>query len=77
MSFFGTKSTTNYGMFSEAGNERVNTLVQYALNYDLDWSAVLEGLRDLSNIEGFGEAMDTEVRECVYIALGKTSDFYV
>lgn len=77
MSFFGTKSTTTYGMFSEAGNERVNTLVQFALNYDLDWPTVLVALRNLSNIEGFGEAMDTEVRECVYRALGMTSDFYV
>ena len=77
MSFFGTKTTATYGMFTEAGNERVNTLVQFALNYDLDWPTVLVGLRNLSNVEGFGEAMDTEVRECVYNALGMTSDFYI
>jgi len=67
----------NYGMFSEAGNLAVTGIVQYHKALNSPWETVYQNLRDLSNVEGFGEAMDTVVRELVYDALGLEDDFYV
>ena len=69
----------SYGMFSDAGNQKVAAIVDFAKKNNLGWQEVMPLLRNLadSDYEGAGEAMDTEVRECVYDALNLTSDFYV
>lgn len=66
-----------YAMFTDAGNQKVASIVQFASKHDLTWSEVLPMLRNLADQDGFGEAMDTAVRECVYEALHLTTDFYV
>ena len=69
----------NYGMFSDAGNQKVALIVDFAKKNNLGWQEVMPLLRNLadSDYEGAGEAMDTEVREAVYTALNSTEDFYV
>lgn len=67
----------NYGMFSDEGNNAVRLIVQNAKTYNLRWIDVYRELQDLSNLEGYGEAMDTMVREIVYDALAYKDDFYV
>ena len=71
-----------YGMFSDEGNMAVHGLVTVAKNQKLSWKQTYQALRELadSNPDMFGEAMDTEVRECVYDAIGadQTSEcFYI
>ena len=69
----------SYGMFSDAGNQKVALIVEVAKTNNLGWQEVMPLLRNLadSDYDGAGEAMDTEVREAVYNALNLTSDFYV
>ena len=68
----------NYGMFSDEGNNAVRLIVQNAQVHKLRWIDVYRELQDLSDLEGYGEAMDTVVRENVYDALAyKDDDFYV
>ena len=68
----------DYGMFSDEGNNAVRLIVQKAQAQNLRWIDVYRELQDLSNLEGYGEAMDTVVREIVYDALAyKDDDFYV
>ena len=68
----------SYGMLSSVGNERVDTIVQFAMKNDLEWPVVLTMLRNLASEDYklYGEAMDTAVRENVYEALLLTTDFY-
>ena len=70
---------TNYGMFSDLGNQKVDAIVQFALKNNMEWDEVLPMLRNLADSDYYrcGEAMDTVVREAVYEALMLTSDFYV
>ncbi len=72
-------TTVTYGMFSEEGNKQIANIIEFHKNRKSDWATVYQNLRDLadSDYEKFGEAMDTEVRECVYTELGLTSDFYI
>ena len=72
-------TTVTYGMFSEEGNKQIADIIEFHKNLKSDWATVYQNLRDLadSDYEKFGEAMDTEVRECVYTELGLTSDFYI
>ncbi len=58
-----------YGMFSDVGNAMVHGIVIVARYKNLKWSEVYDMLETISQIEGFAEATDTEVRECVYITL--------
>jgi len=69
----------NYGMFSDAGNQKVALIVDFAKKNNLGWQEVMPLLRNLadSDYDRFGEATDTAVREAVYNALNLTSDFYV
>ena len=68
----------DYGMFSDEGNEAIRALIQKAQVNKLRWIDVYRELQDLSDLEGYGEAMDTVVRENVYDALAfKDDDFYV
>ena len=68
-----------YGMFSVEGNRAISSIIAYHKYHKSSWTVVLQNLRDLadSDYQKFGEAMDTEVRECVYTELGFKEDFYV
>ena len=72
-------TTATYGMFSEEGNKQIADIIEFHKNNKSTRPVVLQNLRDLADCdyELFGEAMDTEVRECVYTALGFDTDFYV
>ena len=58
-------------MFTKAGNAKVHTLVQSAIKNRTSWKKVLEQLHNLSrsNLELYGEATDTAVREAVYVTI--------
>ena len=66
-----------FAMFTDAGNREVAAIVETAKVNKLKWPAVQAMLSDLSDVDGFGEAMDTAVRECVYDALSMSEDFYI
>ena len=74
---FGDKP--DYAMFTEFGNDAVDAIVRSAKVLKLSWPQVYKELESLANRfpNDFGEAMDTEVRLCVYSKLGFDSDFYV
>ena len=61
----------NYGMFTDAGNSAVSKIVECAVTAELSWRMVESMLIALSGNERFSEALDTEVRECVYAELTK------
>jgi hypothetical protein len=60
----------DFGMFSDAGNELVDSLVQFAKTFQLSETAVLSMMNAISKDECFGEITDTAVREEIGIALG-------
>jgi hypothetical protein len=66
-----------YGMFTDAGNQAVHAIVEQARAKDMSWLEVYQELVRLADVEVFGEATDTMVREIVYDALSFNSDFYV
>jgi hypothetical protein len=66
-----------YGMFTEAGNEAIDSLIAGAKKLDLDWPAVYFAFQVLSRNPKFGEATDTVVRERVYDALQFDTEFYI
>lgn len=66
----------DYGMFTDAGNAMVHGIVAGAKYKNLTWPEVHHMLCTISEIEGYGEATDTAVREAVYDALGFESSFY-
>lgn len=72
-------TTATYGMFSEEGNKQIADIIEFHKMQKSNWATVYQNLRDLadSDYEKFGEAMDTEVRECVYTALNFDTDFYI
>jgi hypothetical protein len=51
-------------------------LIQNAQVHNLTWLDVYRELQELSNREGYEEAMDTAVREVVYDALCYKDEFY-
>lgn len=61
-----------YGMFTEAGAKRVDSIVQMAKKKGWDWARTESELYFLADSDAqlFGEATDTVVRENVYVALG-------
>ena len=67
----------NYEMFSSEGNELVDNIVTAAKQLVVDMESSPEEaymfaerkLEILSNSDGFGEAMDTAVRENVYLEI--------
>ena len=69
--------TKYFGMFTDEGNAKVAEIVEFAKTNGAEWKDILPMLRNLSDISGFGEAMDTVVREMVYDACNLTSDFYI
>ena len=69
-----------YGMFSDAGDAVIFGIVQNAKSQKWTWAQTLNALRQVSEINGFGEAMDTAVREVVYSEIGaedRDENFYV
>ena len=66
----------DYGMFTDAGNMAVHSVVEGARLNKSTWPEVYQMLCAISEIKGYGEATDTEVRERVYDALGFKSSFY-
>jgi hypothetical protein len=68
-----------FGMFTDRGNEAVGALVNFARTAGLNWAQTYKMMTVLSEskYEEFGEVLDTEVRECVYSALGFDTDFYI
>ena len=60
--------TNSYGMFTDAGNDAVGTIVQLAIAQNLSWTVVNALLKSLAQDERFEEVNDTEVREAVYAA---------
>ena len=71
-----TGAVKDYGMFSELGNVAVHAVVVTARENRLTWPQTYRALHQLSEQKEFGEAMDTEVRECVYSALNFDTPFY-
>jgi len=59
----------DYGMFTDKGNAIVHGIVIAAQYKGLKWSEVYDLLSTISEIEGYGEATDTAVREAVYCDL--------
>jgi hypothetical protein len=55
-----------FGMFTEEGDYEVFRIVDLAKRARLTWSQVTGLLEQLSNNDGFEEAMDTVVRERVW-----------
>lgn len=67
----------NFAMFSDAGNMAVQSIVMAGQEHNWTWFKTLEAMRKLSQIEEFAEAMDTAVREEVYVAMGFSDSFYI
>ena len=59
----------DFGMFTDAGNNEIAVIVEHAKNKHLTWPETYRLLDQLSTCPGYGEAMDTEVREIVYSRL--------
>ena len=75
---FSNSVVSDYGMYTDAGNNAVQGIVIAARVHNLTWAQTLQALRKLAEHDEFGEAMDTAVRECVYDALGIADQpFYV
>jgi hypothetical protein len=55
-----------FGMFTEEGDYEVYRIVDLAKRARLTWNQVSGLLQQLSNTEGFEEALDTVVRERVW-----------
>ena len=56
-------------MFTDAGNIMIGCIIVGAKSANLKWNEVYDMLHTISQIEGYGEATDTEVREAVYMEL--------
>jgi acetone carboxylase gamma subunit len=62
-------ATQHYGMFTDAGNSAVDSIVEMARKHQLSWPTVRAMLSALAQDERFEEATDTAVREAVYETL--------
>ena len=71
-----TGAVQDDGMFTELGNAAFHALIVSARENKLTWPQTQRALSVLGEQIEFGEAMDTEVRECVYSALGFRTPFY-
>jgi len=72
--------TPNYLMYTEAGDEDVDKIVQVALVLKLSWAETLPLLQRLALMPRRGDALDTSVRELVYEAIGadvRNEEFYI
>jgi hypothetical protein len=66
----------DYSMYTDAGNAMIHGIVTAARLRQSSWPEVYDMLHTVSQIEGYGEATDTSVRECVFDALGFKTGFY-
>jgi len=55
----------------------IHGIVEGAREQNLTWPEVYEILHTISEVNGYTEATDTAVRECVYDALGFETPFYI
>ena len=62
-------ATQNYGMFTDAGNSAVGSIVEMARKHQLSWQTVHDMLDIISLEEVYEEARDTAVMEAVYETL--------
>lgn len=60
---------TDYGMFTEYGNQVINGVVIAAKQIGWSLEQVIDVMDDISTVRGLHEAGDTEVRERVYTAI--------
>jgi hypothetical protein len=58
----------DYGMFTDAGNQAVESIVMLKFQRQLSWGTVQAMLAALALEEVYSEAVDTAVREAVYEA---------
>ena len=63
-------ATQHYGMFTDAGNSAVDSIVEMAGRHQLSWPTVGSMLSALALQEVYEEAGDTAVKEAVYRTLG-------
>ena len=59
----------DYGMYTDAGNSAVDSIVEMARKHQLSWHTVYDMLEAISLEEAYEEATDTAVREAVYETL--------
>jgi hypothetical protein len=71
------KKMIDYGMFTDSGNALIHGIVEGAKEENLTWPEVYKLLYEISQVNGFAEAMDTAVRENVYSTLAFETDFYI
>ena len=67
-----------FGMFSDAGTAAVQALVDQSIASHWTWKQTYEKLKEVRR--QFPEALDTDVRECVYCAIGahkRDEEFYL
>ena len=62
-------ATQNYGMYTDAGNSAVDSIVEMARKHQLSWQTVHDMLDIISLEEAYEEARDTAVMEAVYETL--------
>jgi hypothetical protein len=62
-------ATQHYGMFTDAGNSAVDSIVEMASRHQLSWPTVGSMLSALALQEAYDEAGDTAVKEAVYRTL--------
>lgn len=70
----------DYGMYTREGNAAIADIVAWATCGEYSWKETYYALVELARREGFEEALDTEVREAVYDAIGaadRCESFYV
>ena len=58
----------DYGMYTDAGNAVIGSVVDLARKHQLTWHTVHDMLEAISLEEAYEEATDTAVREAVYQA---------
>ena len=59
----------DYGMFTDAGNSAVDSIVEMGRKHQLSWHTVHDMLEAISLDEVYEEARDTAVMEAVYETL--------
>ena len=59
----------DYGMYTDAGNSAVESIVEMARKHQLSWQTVHDMLDIISLEEVYEEARDTAVMEAVYETL--------
>ena len=62
-------ATQNYGMYTDAGNSAVDSIVEMARKHQLSWPTVYDMLEAISLEEAYEEVRDTAVMEAVYQTL--------